>query len=46
MSALEAHAESVDGPVQLSVAGVAKRFGGVTATRKACGGARGLVQGV
>src|ERR1035441_6587681 len=33
MSALEARAESVDRPVQLSVAGVAKRFGGVTAVQ-------------
>ena len=33
MSALEARTESVAGPVQLSVVGVAKRFGGVTAVQ-------------
>ena len=33
MSALEARNEPVAGPVQLSVAGVAKRFGGVTAVK-------------
>jgi branched-chain amino acid transport system ATP-binding protein len=33
MSALAARTESVGGPVQLSVAGVAKRFGGVTAVQ-------------
>ena len=33
MSALEARTESVGGPVQLSVVGVAKRFGGVTAVQ-------------
>jgi len=33
MSALEARTASVDRPVQLSVAGVAKRFGGVTAVQ-------------
>ena len=33
MSALETRTDSADGPVQLSVAGVAKRFGGVTAVQ-------------
>jgi branched-chain amino acid transport system ATP-binding protein len=33
MSALETRADSPDGSVQLSVAGVAKRFGGVTAVQ-------------
>ena len=33
MSALEKRADSVDGPAKLSVAGVAKRFGGVTAVQ-------------
>ncbi len=33
MSALETRTDSADGPVQLSVAGVAKRFGGVIAVQ-------------